>query len=410
MFRRQNLMRVHRARPDRRRFAWCGWVALIGLLGTPAGRVPAQPPGASDLRTEMDPVVERALSFLAASQQPDGGWIGFGRTDPAITALVAQCFIQDPRYGTKHPLVKRALDFLLTFTQPDGGIYVEGQGLPNYHTSVCLMALAATGETQYQPRIRAAQDFLAGLQWDEGEGYERDSPWYGGAGYGEHKRPDLSNTQMMLEALQQSGLPPEHPVYRKAVAFVARCQMLAPYNDQPFATGSTEGGFIYTPVGGGESKAGVDEADGPSRLRSYGSMTYAGFKSLLYARLERDDPRVRAALDWIRGHYTLESNPNMPGAQSEEGLYYYYHVFARALRAWGEPEITDGTGQVHRWREELCRTLKEAQRPDGSFVNEADRWMEGNAYLVTAYSVLAIQTALGEGDRPALDRGGAPGL
>ena len=37
-----------------------------------------------------------------------------------------------------------------------------------------------------------------------------------------------------------------------------------------------------------------------SRLRAYGSMTYAGFKSYVYADLPRDDPRVELALGWLR--------------------------------------------------------------------------------------------------------------
>jgi squalene-hopene/tetraprenyl-beta-curcumene cyclase len=372
---------------------------LASLVWLPLGQaVLAQPAesDAVDLHTRMAPVLEQALAFLAASQQADGGWVAFGKTDPAITALVAKCFVQSPRYGPNHPLVKRALDFILTFSKEDGGIYAEGQGLRNYQTSVCLMALAATKDSQYRQQIHAAQEFLTVLQWDEGEGYERDSAWYGGAGYGRHKRPDLSNTQMMLEALHQSGLPAEHPAYRKALAFIQRCQMLSPYNDQSFAVGRADGGFIYTPVNGGESKAGMTDVDGRPRLRGYGSMTYAGFKSMLYARVDRDDPRVQATLDWIRRYYTLESNPNMPGAQSKEGLYYYYHVFAKALAAWGEDRITDASGNVHPWREELCLALEARQRADGSFVNESGRWMEDNPYLVTAYAVLAIQTALGD--------------
>ena len=170
-----------------------------------------------DLASVTEPVVERALSFLEANQQPDGGWLGYQKTDPAITALVAKCFIQSPRYGPQHPIVRRALEMVLSYAKPDGGIYVEGQGLRNYQTSVCLMALAATKDPNYRRRIRAAQEFLTRLQWDEGEGYERSNSWYGGTGYGRNKRPDLSNTQMMLEALKQSGLPPEHPAYKKAI-------------------------------------------------------------------------------------------------------------------------------------------------------------------------------------------------
>jgi len=382
------------------------WVAALCLLTNAVGwaQEPQPPaPGAKavealDLQAEAAPVLQRALSFLESTQQPDGGWLGFGQqTDPAITALVAKCFIQSPGHGPRHPIVRRAVALILTYAKEDGGIYVEGRGLRNYETSVCLMALAALNDSQYRPRIEAAQQFLTTLQWDEAEGHEADSPWYGGAGYGRHKRPDLSNTQMMLEALTQSGLPPEHPAYRKAVVFIQRCQMLSLTNDQPFAAGSREGGFIYTPVSDGQSKAGTVTVEGRPRLRCYGSMTYSGFKSLLYANVSRDDVRVRRALHWILNNYTLEHNPNMPGEQSQAGLYYYYFVFAKALAAWGEQELTDTAGHAHRWRQELCSTLKKCQRDDGSFVNPADRWMEGNPCLVTAYSVLAIQTALAAG-------------
>lgn len=363
------------------------------------GEPDAQEAGSAfDVKRVSAGVIDKALLFLQRSQQPDGGWPGMEQTsDPAITALVTKCFIQHGRYGPQHPLVERALKFMLTYAKDDGGIYVDGSGLRNYQTSVCLMALAATRDPKYARRIGAAQEFLIDLQWDGAEGYEPDSPWFGGADYGRHKRPDLSNTQMMIEALHESGLPPDHPVYKRALVFIQRCQMRSLSNDQAFAAGSGDGGFIYTPVAGGQSKAGQETVDGKKQLRSYGSMTYAGFKSLLYADLGPDDPPVKAALDWIRGHYTLEHNPNMPEAQSLQGLYYYYHLFAKAFAAWGQQHITDSAGTIHPWAAELCQALQKRQRTDGSFVNPADRWMEGNPYLVTAYAVLALQAAATDG-------------
>ena len=139
---------------------------------------------------------------------------------------------------------------------------------------------------------------------------------------------------MMIEALHASGLPEDDPAYKRALKFIERCQMSGNTNDQPFARGATDGGFIYSPADGGQSKADTYDDNGTKRLRSYGSMTYAGFKSLLYAQVSRTDPRVQQAWDWIRRHYTLKENPNMPGAKSIQGLYYYYHVFAKALAAW----------------------------------------------------------------------------
>lgn len=346
------------------------------------------------LRLKTQEAIDKALSYLVASQSEDGGWEAFGRSHPAITALIVKCLVQDDDYGARHPATKRGLDFILRYVQPDGGIYFPGEGMRNYHTSVALMALAATKNPAHAKTIKSAQQFLKKLQWDDGEGHEASSPYYGGQGYGKNKRPDLSNTQLMLEALHQSGLHHNDPVYRKAMVFVSRCQMLDGTNDQPFAVGSESGGFVYTPVAGGESKAGAIVVEGRPRLRSYGSMTYAGFKSMLYAGIDRNDVRVRRAVDWMRRHYTLDRNPNMPHAQSSQGLYYYYHVFARAMHAWREEIIKDAQGLPHRWRTDLCEAILARQREDASWVNEEDRWYEGNPHLVTAYAVLAMQTAL----------------
>ena len=45
-------------------------------------------------------------------------------------------------------------------------------------------------------------------------------------------------------------------------------------------------------------------------------MTYAGLKSFLYAGVGKDDPRVKAAIGWVRRHYTLSENPGQGQADS----------------------------------------------------------------------------------------------
>jgi len=151
------------------------------------------------------------------------------------------------------------------------------------------------------------------------------------------------------------------------------------------ASKNPDGGFIYTPSGGGESK--VEEVTENGGLRSYGSMTYAGLKSMLYAGVEKDDIRVMAATEWIRKNYNLEQNPGM----GYEGLYYYYHVFAKALDAIGQDTFEDAAGVKHDWRKELLEELARRQSTDGSFVNKSsERWMEGDPRLVTGYALLAL--------------------
>lgn len=379
-----------------------GSIAMPWADVTPRGTQPAgQVVSKEALRQKAMPAIDRAIKYQLGKQTECGGWeIMPGVVDPAVTAMVAQCLIQHPDYGPKHPVVEKAMKFVVSFQQPDGGIYSTQIGYRNYTTSVVLMALSSMKSPAMSDYVAGATKYLKDNQWTEGkcdtEGrpITPEHPWYGGAGYGQSRRPDLSNTQMMLEALHQSGLPPSDPAYQKAIQFVLRCQMSERTNDQPFAKGADDGGFIYTPANGGESKAGTVVVNGRPRLRSYGSMTYAGFKSMLYANVDRNDPRVKAAWDWIRRNYTLTSNPNMPGEQSKEGLFYFYHVFAKALEAWGEPELIDSANVAHDWRADLIDQLVGTQRPDGSWVNEADRWHEGNPSLVTAYAVLAMQTAI----------------
>jgi squalene-hopene/tetraprenyl-beta-curcumene cyclase len=166
--------------------------------------------------------------------------------------------------------------------------------------------------------------------------------------------------------------------------FVSRCQNLeTKYNDTKYASKNPDGGFYYTIAAGGSSQAGETDDGG---LRSYGSMTYAGLKSMLYAGVKADDPRVKAALGWAQQHYRLDENPGM-GAS---GLYYYYQTFAKALAAVGEKTLVDQEGNLHDWRQDLVDVLAANQKPDGSWVNEAERWLESDPNLVTGYVLMAL--------------------
>ncbi|HMP59856.1 MAG TPA: hypothetical protein PKD86_10920, partial [Gemmatales bacterium] len=137
----------------------------------------------------------------------------------------------------------------------------------------------------------------------------------------------------------------------------------------------------------GETKA-APRPDGG--LPGYGSMTYAGIKSLIYAGVDKNDPRVQAALGWIRRNYTLDAHPGMPASRAEHGLYYYYHTLAKCLHVLEIKELEDAAGTKHDWRRDLLQALARRQRPDGSWINDQDRWMEGDANLVTGYALMAL--------------------
>ena len=349
-------------------------------------------------------LINRGVAYLLETQNDDGGW-GFepGKSHPALTALALKTLVQHPSFSASSPTVAKGFEVLLSYQQPDGGIYDPQMGQANYTTASAVMALTAAKQPQFQEPITKAVDYLRSLlivpgsTTDEGDTIDQDHPFRGGVSYGKHGRPDMSNVSFWMQAMEDAGVPGDDPAIQEALVFVTHTQNISETNPRPFAqVGVSDGGFIYAPALKGqldvsESKAGP--GPGGRGLRSYGSMTYAGFKSLLYAAVDREDPRVKGAFYWIRSNWDMDHNPNMPDAQSQEGLYYYYHIFAKALRAWGQPTIETDEGQVN-WREELIAALGERIQPDGSWANPEDRWNEGSPVLVTSYAVLGLQEAL----------------
>lgn len=330
----------------------------------------------AELRAELTASIDRGLAFLADQQEEDGSWQG----TVGVTGLVCSAILKAPEAlgeAFNEP-VDKALAFILGRARDDGGLYLRD--LPNYHTAVGLKALVDSGREELRPEIERARDFLVSLQIDQKLDYTPEDQFYGGIGYGSDLRPDLANMEYALAALKASGLPSEHEAWDKALRFVQRTQNFSETNDQEWA--ANDGGFVYYP--------GFSYAEG---TRSYGSMTYAGLLSYAYADVEKDDPRVQAALRWIREHYTLEENPGV-GATA---LHYYYMVFAKALRAFGETTLVDARGVRHNWSEELGRKLLAGQRSDGSWINEKDpSYMGNNPVVVTAFTVQALNQVLGE--------------
>lgn len=115
-------------------------------------------------------------------------------------------------------------------------------------------------------------------------------------------------------------------------------------------------------------------------------MTYAGYKSMIYAGLTPEDPRVAAALKWISSTYTVDNNPNM----GQAGLYYYYQTFSTALEAAKLESINDADNQPRNWREDLAGALAKRQNSDGSWSNENRRWLENEKNLATSFALLAL--------------------
>jgi squalene-hopene/tetraprenyl-beta-curcumene cyclase len=326
----------------------------------------------------------KGINYLKTSQADDGSWTT--PNVPGVTALVVTSLLRSG-VPASDPSVAKGLKFLEGQVQPDGGIYFAKSNHRNYESCISVLAFSeANADGKYTKLIAGVDKYLRQQQWDEEEGKKEDDPAYGGAGYGSKSRPDLSNTQFLIEALRAAGAKENDPALKKALVFVSRTQNLeSEYNNTPFATKVNDGGFYYTPAAGGASFAAGDPLPNGG-LRSYASMTYAGLKSMIYCGVGPDDPRVKAAVAWIQKNYTVTENPGL----GQTGAFYYFHTFSKALFALGQAEIVDKDGKKHDWRGELMNHICALQKENGSWVNPVQRWNEGDPNLASAYALLAL--------------------
>ena len=330
-------------------------------------------------------LVKGGVEYLRKAQAPDGSFSK--EAGPGITAIVATGLLQNDVPATD-PMVAKALKYLESFVRTDGAVAAEGSKYSNYETSMAIRAFkAANANGQYDDLLKGAEGYIKQIQWSGEEGHDESSDFYGGAGYGGHARPDLSNTTFMLDALESLEVPADDEAVQRALVFVSRCQNLpSKYNETKFPALNPDGGFYYTIAQGGSSQAGALPNGG---LRSYGSMGYAGLKSMLYAGVDRNDPRVKAVVEWLQQHYSLDENPGM----GDSGLYYYFHTFAKALSAYGEKDFVEKDGDKHDWKQELVAALAARQKDDGSWANTNERWLEADPNLSTGYALLALSYA-----------------
>ena len=347
------------------------------------------------LKNEVQHAIAKGLQWLLARQDAKGFW---SQADyPALSALALTAFMGDPMdtYRTKSTsAIRKGYAYLSQCVQPDGGIYVSQ--LANYNTAVSMMALQVANDPTYEKILLKAHDFLLGLQQDAKNRGKGDSLYDGGIGYGDrYDHSDMSNTLLALESIyytqylkrDSKATESKQLNFPAAIKFIQSCQNLPGYNDQAWVSTDPKdkGGFIYFP---GNSKfEEEDQASGKKTLRSYGSISYAGLLSYIYARMDRNDPRVQAAYEWLRRNYTLEENPGM----GQQGLYYYYHTMAKALSLYGINEIDLANGRKVNWRKELALKLLNLQNQDGFWVNENNRWWEKDPVLATSYTLIALE-------------------
>lgn len=363
------------------------------------------------LKTQVADAQKKGSAYLRGQQGDKGGFGdneiklpgNVAYTAMAVTALVGS---QDSGAAAKDEAITKGLTFLQGFQQENGSI-VDNPKVTNYATAASISALAAARRTDFRSVQAKAVAYLEGSQiaGDAGD------PSYGGFPYKQHlgQSADASNALIATNALDEAGLAKDSEVRKRVGTYVSKI-----LNNSEANTGETvvevdgekrtvvsgvDMGAFYRP---GESKAGmVKRSDGKWEFKSYGSMTYAALKLMMFAGVSPKDPRVQGVVTWISNHWTLERNPGFENAEEpvkagQQGMYYYLYTVTRALSAYeqaaGKPlVVSDADGRTHNWRAEVAATLLQRQADDGSWRNEiAERWEEGSKTLATSFAMQTL--------------------
>lgn len=386
-------------------------IALLLVAGIASVWAADTPAIDAKLEADIDRAIARGTEWLIANQNENGSYGKYPHPAIAALAISAMAHVEGVDPTKRDAAIDRALAYMLSFRQEDGAIYPADRDMkdsanyPNYTTSIALLALNDLRRDELVPVMKAARAYLMASQFQD-----QDSVDYGGVGYGKTGRADLSNGSWAAEALHKTEWLTREPhsndpqdaqaaadMWTKMQVFLTKCQNLPETNPEAYVSDHAEdlGGMIYRP---NESKAGSRDGEAEvSNLISSGSMTYAGLKSMIYAKLDRKDVRVKGAMDYLMRHWTLDENPGMGG----QGLYYYYNVMAKALDVYGMDTLTLANGDTHNWREELAARVLAEQKEDGRWQNDNGRFMESLPELSTPYLVTTLKV-IRHGQSPAL--------
>lgn len=358
-------------------------------------------------------LIDGGVAFLVKNVQKDGSWKIMGSYEPAATGLVLKALLNSGKYDVNSPIIKKGFEAMLKYQQKDGSVYMPRRGRPNYCTAIAICAMAAAGD-KYKPQMEKAVQYMRSIQIlpntksrdvkgkKAGEIIPENHPFFGGVSYGKHGRPDLNNLGWWMQAMHEAGVKGDDKAMQNALHFVTRCQNYSETNKMPWVKekGTNDGGMIYAPARRDTTKAEskVISKENKNAYLSYGSISYVGLKSMLYANVGKNDKRVKALYAWIARNWSVDTNPGMEltkkgGAGQTMGQYFYLNAMATALAAYGEPTIRV-KGKDIDWRKALVDKLAELVREDGSWFNPNPRWYENDKILVTCYEVLALEEAM----------------
>ena len=320
------------------------------------------------VKLESRGAIYRAINFLIHNQEKNGSW----HNHPGVTAFCLLALNKSKSGGktVDDEIMKKGLAYLRAQVKADGSLKNSKRQTDIYSTSVCLMTLSKLRQKEDAERIKQMNDYLIKSQSNLSAFHYSSSTY-----------PDLSNTHWALEAIFISAQDPESQKMRqfwhRSAKFISSCQI----TDEKQ---SDLGGFTYYPQG---KKPAKKNEETPETV--FGSLTMGALKTLLYAKVKADDPRMKNGLKWIEKNYSVDSNPGLKYG----GYYYYLYMMSSLMLIWDKDFITVDN-RKRNWRREILESLMAKQNSDGNWINKNKMWHEDNTSLCTAYAILSMEFCL----------------
>ncbi len=194
-------------------------------------RSPQRSEMARELLTEdVLAMTEKSLAYLAANQDPDGGWSDTQfASNTGVTALCCMAFMAEgsrPRAGRYGRQLDRGLEFLLKNVQTSGVIAGKGSNSygPGYEHAISTLALLmAYGDMPWRPETRdvisrAVQLLLRSQRLDGGWRYQMSRE-------GHSDMSVTANVLWVLRTAKKAGFTVPREAIDQGVAFVEKCAL-----------------------------------------------------------------------------------------------------------------------------------------------------------------------------------------
>lgn len=326
------------------------WLTLtccsLSVLTSPVAAAPKE-------KSALEQSIDRALVFLAGTQDREGAWgANYRGRNPAITALAVMAFLSAghvPGEGKYGDIVQRGIDFVLRSQAPNGLIANEGH-YEMYQHGICTLMLAEAigmceGKQADEVRQRLEKAVQIILKAQRKSGYHKGGWRYRVSG----DDGDISVTGWQLMALRAArnvgcDVPPS--AIENAVEFINKC----------YDPGS--GGYRYMP-------------GAQLTLACTGTSVLA--LELCGKQYHRSAPALRA------GAFILKNELSRSRAHYFYGIYYCSQAMFQL-----------GDNYWNSFREKLHSQLFSSQNANGSWTGRVSDDAQFGPNYCTAMAVLAL--------------------